>query len=403
MGGWPRTLPSDENGGGAFVPFFAAPSLVTQMGGILIDPSKPARLHQVAQPVLADLDMEAANVSAYTPYYTTTISKQTTAPHSGTRCLRAANTPGQPCAVRMTHTVPVGNRVKVSGYARTDGVAGNTVKLYPSGAALVSGTVATTTWQLLSLDDTVGGDGTFWFEKPALNGNYIEIDDVAVENLSIASLDPIVHAAFVGMVVANAVAVSQPFKSTSQIAGHDCVQFDGVADYLTSNISSALFNPFHATAGSTITVVIAPDTTNTGTHAALDTCNNLATNHGIYVGYDAANQQVIFRVGNGTGVWLIDAATGAGTVARNAVHVIRITWSVAAGYSILVDGAAAVTGAVVGAASASNATMALCYGGPDATSGLWKGRLGPAFLGRGLANSVQLRFLEDQFRSWAGV
>lgn len=138
------------------------------------------------------------------------------------------------------------------------------------------------------------------------------------------------------------------------------IVFDGTEDHYVSSLAAAAW-ALHKAAGFTLSRKWTPASGAAGTDTIIDTCNVTGTNVGVTVEYDAANQQVVVKVANGAG-FIQSTGTGAGTVTKGALHTVSVSWSEAAGVTILVDAAAAVTAASGGAASAADATATLQVG-----------------------------------------
>jgi hypothetical protein len=148
---------------------------------------------------------------------------------------------------------------------------------------------------------------------------------------------------------------------TVRKSGQDLLVFNGTAHHLVAAGAASTY-PMHKSAGFTCAFVFRPDAAAAGVDTVIDTCNAANGSHGICVQYDAANAQIVVKVANGSGTWVIDKGTGAATVAANVWHRVAITWSAAGGVSIRINDAAAVTEASVGAASANDATATLQLG-----------------------------------------
>jgi hypothetical protein len=121
--------------------------------------------------------MEESNVDEWTAGGAAALSKQTTNPHTGLRCLRVAGAvlgfayqPGTVTINRVHHIV---------GWARGDGTAGPSVNL-ATGAPLWTGT-ASTTWQPFDLKALATGASDFLFRWGlGAGGSYVEFDDLYV-------------------------------------------------------------------------------------------------------------------------------------------------------------------------------------------------------------------------------
>jgi hypothetical protein len=231
---------------------------------------------------------------------------------------------------------------------------------------------------------------------------YAEFDDLSLSNLSILTLTPrLTSAAFAGLTFAQASAAWMPWAGTTKINTNQAVQMDGTADFDAGSLAVASYKGFHAAVGSSFCAVIAPDTTSTGERVILDSCNATNAGHGIYFAFDAANQRILFKVGNGSGTWLIDAATANGSCTRNATHVVDVVWSEAGGYSVVIDGGSATTGASSGSASTSN-PAGFRRGATTGGANFFAGRHGPIVALTGAA-TAEIAGIRTALRTWAGV
>lgn len=130
----------------------------------------------------ADGDMEAADVSAWVVISSATLTKQTTTPKRGTRCIRVAyNGTANPGASQAILTV--GQTYRAVVWARGDGTA--VPRLYHDGASLVSG-VATATWQRLSME-FVASTTNIRLYAITSGASYCEFDDLHVHDVSTGS------------------------------------------------------------------------------------------------------------------------------------------------------------------------------------------------------------------------
>jgi hypothetical protein len=165
-----------------------------------------------------------------------------------------------------------------------------------------------------------------------------------------------------------ATAANMPWDSDASaptsvlVNGRHVLYFDGVADYIASS-GAASTHPYHKAAGFTCCFAYKPTAGAADTDTIVNTCDNSSNNVGIWIYYDAAQEQIGVGVTNGTGgVWHCTALSGAGSVPDGSWSRIAITYSEAAGLSVRVDEDSADTGAVNGAASAADATATLQVG-----------------------------------------
>ena len=182
------------------------------------------------------------------------------------------------------------------------------------------------------------------------------------------------------------------------VNGKRVVYSDGAADHCVSS-GAASTHPYHKAAGFTYVEVVRPDTAAAGTDTLVDSCNATGTNVGITVEYDATNQQVVVKVANadGGGTFVVNQASGAGTVPKAGWTRVAVSWSQAAGVIIRTDENAPVTAASVGAASAADATATLQYGRTSGGANFYFGGRAGMLIKTGAATSDQL----GQWLEWA--
>lgn len=125
--------------------------------------------------LLVDGDMEAVDTNAWTPENSPTLTKETTDPHSGLRCLRVSyNGVTNPGAYQDVLTV--GKTYRMVGYARSDGTAPPYVLF---GSKLVFTGTDSTAWQAIDVTDSPTGVG--WVRiRAQWNAGYVEFDDLLV-------------------------------------------------------------------------------------------------------------------------------------------------------------------------------------------------------------------------------
>ena len=151
--------------------------------GIVDGPTKAAMCvwasvrHGISK--LADSDMESAGVSAWSSD-NSTITKQTSSPHSGTQCLRVA-------AVLMNWAyayqsiLTVGRTYRVLGWVRSDGT--NLPSVWLHGTQVFTGTTSTT-WQRVDVQGVCTGATGFYLGQYLQSGGYTEYDDFTVVDVT---------------------------------------------------------------------------------------------------------------------------------------------------------------------------------------------------------------------------
>lgn len=376
---------------------FSLSDFINAFDGFAVDPDAGGALTFATQPAVADGNMETAGVLSWLAINAATLTKDGT-PHSGTQCLKVAySTTVTPAAGQVV--LVVGERHVVSLWGAGDGAK---TPMYYDGVSKRWEGTNSTAWQDASSEFTAAGNQLQLYCNTAGAG-YARWDDLTVSNISVNALAPsLLGASFAAESFAQATAANKPWSSTTKINGKACVQFDGTADYLAGAKATSVYKALHAAAGCTISLAFNAPNTATGNKVILATCTGAAADNGIYLAFDDANQQIIFKVANGGAALHIDAATGAGTCTRNAVHVVTVQWSSAGGYSIWIDGAAAVTGASTGSASTNNATGALRLGATTAGASFFNSRLGALSVACSGSTGRAIQ-LHGYHRQWAGV
>jgi hypothetical protein len=134
--------------------------------------------------------MEAADTSAWIANSGAVLSKETTDPHSGLRCLRVKALNGDAAAQARQNAVLVsGKTYRFTGWARIDSVADD-AKIY-AGSNVVAVTTSTTwTWfdKTLTADNTFAMFGVSYVAADA--DAYAEFDDVSVQEVSGGAVAP---------------------------------------------------------------------------------------------------------------------------------------------------------------------------------------------------------------------
>lgn len=177
--------------------------------------------YSMSSELLADGDMEAADTTDWAAI-TSTLSKETSDPHSGSNSLRVSNPAAPTHAWARQTIVATGKRYRVSGYAKSDGV--NTPLVY-SGGVRWTGTTATS-WQAFDVEYTMPAGTTISFGAYNMTtGGYVEFDDVSVREIGSVNQGTISGATW---------------ASEDQCVSGKCLSFDGVDDYVDMN--SAVFS-----------------------------------------------------------------------------------------------------------------------------------------------------------------
>lgn len=138
---------------------------------------EPAEVEVIAtRDVLVDGDMEAVGTTAWPIYIPGTISKETTTPHGGSKCLRVAyNGVANPAVYQGG--LAAGRRVRVTGWYRGDGAGTSVPKVFAAGVFQDTGTNSNT-WQYFDIT-YMGTDGQLRLYAWGGSG-YSEFDDIQV-------------------------------------------------------------------------------------------------------------------------------------------------------------------------------------------------------------------------------
>ncbi|MCP4573332.1 MAG: hypothetical protein GY838_13335 [bacterium] len=163
---WINGLLAYVGGLGLFTPGFNGPA--SSAAALVLPPGD----------LVVDGDMEAAGTGSWSPDNGAVLSKQTTTPHGGARCLRVAfgATP-DPGATQSILTV--GLAVRVRGWARSDGSA--PPEVHNKGVAVWTGS-SSTSWQAFDVTYVPTGTSLNLVANTAGAG-YCEFDDITVEVL----------------------------------------------------------------------------------------------------------------------------------------------------------------------------------------------------------------------------
>jgi hypothetical protein len=353
-----------------------------KLGGtyLLTQNDAAAGVTYAAQPnaVALDLDMEAAGVAAWTPTNATRTKVGGAQPDGGSQALQVLGTgAGVGFVVSAAGGLIQFNRYLSTGWARGDGVA--FPRLSSASAVMWWDGTTSAAWQAILSEQTT--DNVQFLLQVRSGIQSTEWASINFKNLSATTLNCLGSLGNLAQATAaNMGWTSDPLAPTSiPRNGRRVLYFDGTADHYVNSIAAAN-HPYHKADGFVFSRAYRPDNAVAGTDTLVDTCNATNTNHGVTVEYDAANQQIVVKVANGSGAFVISKATGANSCTKNAWHVVSVSWSEAAGVRILIDGAAAVTEASVGAASANNATATLQDGRLSGNTNFLHGAVGDLYM-----------------------
>jgi hypothetical protein len=131
--------------------------------------------------LLLDGDMELADANLWDDLLVGSVSKQANA-YRGARCLRVSGNAGSSAySCQYNAAIPAG-RLRVSGWARSDG--GRAPRLYtPQQATFIWAGTLSTSWQWFDCEytnDAVGYGPLLWTTGLAAAG-YTEWDDISLE------------------------------------------------------------------------------------------------------------------------------------------------------------------------------------------------------------------------------
>jgi len=136
------------------------------------------RKQQGSATIIADGNMEADNTDSWDALYNAVLTKQTTSPYRGTRCLRI--TKGDDNALARQN-VTIGKTYRITGWARGDGTARAAIGAGGSGSFTSS--AGGTEWEHFDFISIPGYSYIYFLVNGGTVGNYIEIDDVRVEEV----------------------------------------------------------------------------------------------------------------------------------------------------------------------------------------------------------------------------
>lgn len=112
------------------------------------------------------------------------LSKATTNPHGGTKCLRIAfNGTANPYASQNALTI--GQTYRIVGYARSDGTSFPRISL--DGQSGVFAGTTSTDWQLIDITVTPASGAAIYFTSILPAAGYVEFDDITVTCLNVSA------------------------------------------------------------------------------------------------------------------------------------------------------------------------------------------------------------------------
>ncbi len=127
--------------------------------------------------IIADGNMEAAGVSAWTVYSGATLTKETNTPYSGTQCLRISQNGVQSGTYQSLLLTPTTKMFRIIGKARSDGTA---IPAIGDGGVVDRHWVGTTSTSWQSIDINVVSANTSFFLIKRASGTWVEFDDIQI-------------------------------------------------------------------------------------------------------------------------------------------------------------------------------------------------------------------------------
>ena len=314
-------------------------SLIAQFGGFWADPNYGSALTMAAQPTIADADCEASGTSAFTAYLAT-LSKSSSLPHGGSRCLQIAGNGGR--GAYYAGAVIVGNTYAFSAWMRGDGTAIPAARIILGLDDWVG--TASTSWQLATIT-AIAGDSNRPFFGIKLGGvaGTVAIDDIACANLSVVSITPRLRSgAFAAEVLANATAANQPWRSTGTINGRTVLQ-SADTDVLLGSLAASAYKFIHYGAAGALPSFIASGNlrvTSLAANTTLLRTYSAGTKAGIWI-YVTTTGVVTVTWYDAAGGVLQTLTSGAGAVALNTNYTIT-AWADGTNAGVLVNGSAVI-------------------------------------------------------------
>lgn len=318
-----------------------------------------------ASPTIVDWNMEAVGTASWTQRtgYGSMIKVTGSPSGSGSQARRLSPTAAYYWGASQL-VLTIGNTYSPHGYFRTDGTRTITLGTQSNGTAWWAGTTSAS-WIYLTGIIAVCGVVNFAVTSLVATTGWIECDDLVFANLSLNSWIP--KAGSVNSSASQATAVNMPWKLNN--LGYLYVRGDGAADQLTSAAAAASYT-LHKSTGCIIGLSFTTDTGSTGNKYIVDDLGDSASNIGVGIYHDTTNKQIGFRIGNGSGTYVVDVLSGVNTALLNVPLAIVCTMT-SSGYEIWINEISVASGALVGAVSASNATNALRIQARSGTAALW--------------------------------
>lgn len=134
---------------------------------------------------------------------------------------------------------------------------------------------------------------------------------------------------------------------------------------LQSSASLTELRFLHDGTGCTIYAFVNFDATTDATNVLIDSNGSAPGNTGIFLAYDANIERVITRIGNGTGSYLFNVASGTGSVPKGATYLFtfRCKSGETSEYEVFINKVSLLSGAFTGSPNTGNATYGLYFGG----------------------------------------
>ena len=144
------------------------------------------KLTNPSRTLIVDGDMEAVGVTDWTAVNSATVTKETATPKEGTRYIRVAKSAGGNFPYIKQGTAIIGERYRVTGYARTDGTVG-VARLFISNLNNPITVATTSDWTFF--DKTVTATSTttlvaFMALTSGAVGEYCEFDNILVQQIA---------------------------------------------------------------------------------------------------------------------------------------------------------------------------------------------------------------------------
>jgi hypothetical protein len=216
---------------------FYSGSTVTVAGNpctsVTVTPPNSLTCTAPASNMLIDGNMEAAGTASWLDFHSS-LSKQTTNPHSGSRLFRitAAAFAGARYPQTYQTILTIGKKYRATGYVRSDGTQ---IPNIAAGQPTIFTGTASTAWQPFDVTFTTTGVnfGCYFITNNPAGTEYIEFDDVRVEPLydttaNIAVTTPVGTGTGTGIFTYYAApTITTVAPSTGNFAGGDTITITG--------------------------------------------------------------------------------------------------------------------------------------------------------------------------------